>query len=194
MSGSFLGDAFGGRGGNNTPGWPMSNILEGLEQLRSQFEQKAGSMPRMNKGDVRSAVLSLLIEQPMHGYQIIREIQDPPLRSSISRMIWYPCMGCSSSSDSTAERTSPLFMRGVEPAFCSNCVRSCSSPSRMLDMGQPGVLEPPRPPNASPRNEPLMTTSFARTRSESAIQNDISLRRHEVRSSGDSQYQFTACE
>ncbi|MDQ1113481.1 DNA-binding PadR family transcriptional regulator [Microbacterium testaceum] len=76
MSGSFLGDAFGGRGGNNTPGWPMSNILEGLEQLRTQFEQKTGSTPRMNKGDVRSAVLSLLLEQPMHGYQIIREIED----------------------------------------------------------------------------------------------------------------------
>lgn len=76
MSGSFLGDAFGGRGGNNTPGWPMSNILEGLEQLRSQFEQKTGSTPRMNKGDVRSAVLSLLLEQPMHGYQIIREIEE----------------------------------------------------------------------------------------------------------------------
>lgn len=76
MSGSFLGDAFGGRGGNNTPGWPMSNILEGLEQLRTQFEQKASTTPRMNKGDVRSAVLSLLLEQPMHGYQIIREIED----------------------------------------------------------------------------------------------------------------------
>lgn len=76
MSGSFLGDAFGGRGGNNTPGWPMSNIFEGLEQLRTQFEQKTSSMPRMNKGDVRSAVLSLLLEQPMHGYQIIREIED----------------------------------------------------------------------------------------------------------------------
>ncbi|KQR20797.1 PadR family transcriptional regulator [Microbacterium sp. Leaf151] len=76
MSGSFLGDAFGGRGGNNTPGWPMSNILEGLEQLRTQFEQKTSSTPRMNKGDVRSAVLSLLLEQPMHGYQIIREIEE----------------------------------------------------------------------------------------------------------------------
>lgn len=76
MSGSFLGDAFGGRGGNNTPGWPMSNILEAVEQLRTQFEQKASSATRMNKGDVRSAVLSLLLEQPMHGYQIIREIEE----------------------------------------------------------------------------------------------------------------------
>ncbi|MDF2991100.1 MAG: putative transcriptional regulator [Microbacterium sp.] len=76
MSGSFLGDAFGGRGGSNTPGWPVSSIVEGLEQLRAQFEQKTASAPRMNKGDVRSAVLSLLLEQPMHGYQIIREIED----------------------------------------------------------------------------------------------------------------------
>ncbi|MFY0022555.1 PadR family transcriptional regulator, partial [Acinetobacter baumannii] len=30
----------------------------------------------MNKGDVRSAVLSLLLEEPMHGYQIIREIEE----------------------------------------------------------------------------------------------------------------------
>lgn len=76
MSGSFLGDAFGGRGGSNAPGWPVSSIVEGLEQLRAQFEQKTASAPRMNKGDVRSAVLSLLLEQPMHGYQIIREIED----------------------------------------------------------------------------------------------------------------------
>lgn len=76
MSGSFLGDAFGGRGGSSTPGWPMSNILDAMEQLRTQFEQKTSSAPRMNKGDVRSAVLSLLLEQPMHGYQIIREIEE----------------------------------------------------------------------------------------------------------------------
>jgi len=29
---------------------------------------------RMAKGDVRAAILALLAEQPMHGYQIIREI------------------------------------------------------------------------------------------------------------------------
>ncbi len=30
--------------------------------------------PRANRGDVRSAVLALLAEEPMHGYQIIQEI------------------------------------------------------------------------------------------------------------------------
>jgi DNA-binding PadR family transcriptional regulator len=76
MSGSFLGDAFGPRGGSAGQGWPMSNILDAMEQLRAQFEQKTSSGSRMNKGDVRSAVLSLLLEQPMHGYQIIREIEE----------------------------------------------------------------------------------------------------------------------
>lgn len=76
MSGSFLGDAFGARGGAAGQGWPMSNIMDAVEQLRAQFEQKTSGATRMNKGDVRSAVLSLLLEQPMHGYQIIREIEE----------------------------------------------------------------------------------------------------------------------
>ena len=31
---------------------------------------------RRNKGDVRAAVLALLAEQPMHGYQIIQELEE----------------------------------------------------------------------------------------------------------------------
>ncbi len=33
-----------------------------------------GRGPRASRGDVRSAVIALLAEQPMHGYQIIQEI------------------------------------------------------------------------------------------------------------------------
>jgi len=64
MSNTFFGDGFAGRRGGN--------IWETMEQLRGQFEQKVGT--RMGKGDVRAAVLSLLAEKPMHGYQIIQEI------------------------------------------------------------------------------------------------------------------------
>jgi hypothetical protein len=46
---------------------------EKLEQLRGQFDSRMGS--RMAPGDVRAAVLALLAEGPMHGYQIIREIE-----------------------------------------------------------------------------------------------------------------------
>lgn len=34
-----------------------------------------GSRGRAGRGDVRSAVLALLVDQPMHGYQIIQEIE-----------------------------------------------------------------------------------------------------------------------
>lgn len=67
MSNPF--DAFGqglfGPGGGN--------LRDSFEQLRTSFEQR---MPRMGRGDVRAAVLALLAEQPMHGYQIIGEIAE----------------------------------------------------------------------------------------------------------------------
>jgi DNA-binding PadR family transcriptional regulator len=73
MSGSFFGDGFPGRGGAGK-GWNGEGIWEAMEQLRGQFEQKVG--PRMGRGDVRAAVLALLAEKPMHGYQIIQEIEE----------------------------------------------------------------------------------------------------------------------
>lgn len=67
MSGTFSG--FGSAGG-----WSGAGVWEAMDQLRGQFEQKVGT--RMARGDVRAAVLALLVEQPMHGYQIIREIEE----------------------------------------------------------------------------------------------------------------------
>ena len=84
MSGSFFGDWFPGRGGaggsggiGSGQGWPIDGIWEAMEQLRGQFEQKVGGGTRHgSSGDVRTAVLALLAEKPMHGYQIIREIEE----------------------------------------------------------------------------------------------------------------------
>jgi DNA-binding PadR family transcriptional regulator len=78
MSGSNMGDWFGGVGSSSrgsSQNWPMSGLWEAMEQLRGQFEQKVGGT-RMGRGDVRAAVLALLAEKPMHGYQIIREIEE----------------------------------------------------------------------------------------------------------------------
>lgn len=79
MSGSNMGDWFGGGAGGGTrgsgQGWPMTGLWEAMEQLRGQFEQKVGTT-RMGKGDVRTAVLGLLAEKPMHGYQIIQQIEE----------------------------------------------------------------------------------------------------------------------
>ncbi|MCR8670191.1 PadR family transcriptional regulator [Agrococcus sp. HG114] len=68
------GDAYGpGRGFGFGP--PGAGVWEAMDQLRSAFEKRGGPT-RMGRGDVRAAVLALLAERPMHGYQVIREIEE----------------------------------------------------------------------------------------------------------------------
>ncbi|MGR0319693.1 PadR family transcriptional regulator [Agromyces sp. ZXT2-3] len=74
MSGSYMGDGFTGSPGSWGQGRSGPNLWEAMEQLRGMFEQKVA--PRMGRGDVRAAVLALLAEKPMHGYQIISEISE----------------------------------------------------------------------------------------------------------------------
>lgn len=47
-------------------------------KTRGGFGRDAGfpRRPRVRRGDVRAATLSLLVEQPWNGYQIIQEISD----------------------------------------------------------------------------------------------------------------------
>ena len=90
MSGSFPGDPFGGRHRTPGSGKPGSSLWDAMEQLREGIEKGFSSTVgagRMAKGDVRAAVLTLLAEQPMHGYQIIHEIEE---RSGGS---WKPSAG-----------------------------------------------------------------------------------------------------
>ena len=68
-------------------GGHADGMWQAMEQLRATFEKRAGSGTRVGKGDVRAAVLALLTEQPMHGYQIIRQIEE---RSGGS---WKPSAG-----------------------------------------------------------------------------------------------------
>ena len=79
MSNSNMGDWFGGSAAGSSrgsgQGWPLTGLWEAMEQLRGQFEQKVGGT-RMGRGDVRTAVLALLAERPMHGYQIIQQIEE----------------------------------------------------------------------------------------------------------------------
>ena len=46
-----------------------------------------GQGPRANRGDIRAAILALLAERPMHGYQINQEITDR------SGGVWAPSPG-----------------------------------------------------------------------------------------------------
>ena len=67
MGSSFPTGGFGG-------GSPTDGMWQAMEQLRAKFDKRVGT--RMGRGDVRQAVLALLAEQPMHGYQIIHEIEE----------------------------------------------------------------------------------------------------------------------
>lgn len=52
----------------------IDGMWQAVEDLRSRFVKRSGS--RAGRGEVRTAVLALVAEQPMHGYQIIREIDE----------------------------------------------------------------------------------------------------------------------
>lgn len=59
------------------------NIFEAFEGLRDAFVSSVGTptpppprqSARMGRGDVRTAILVLLAEEPMHGYQLIQQIE-----------------------------------------------------------------------------------------------------------------------
>ena len=70
--GGFMGNGFDG-------------VWQAVEDFRSRFEKRSGT--RAGRGGLRSAVLALLAERPMHGYQIIHEIEE---RSGGS---WKPSAG-----------------------------------------------------------------------------------------------------
>lgn len=56
-----------------TPSSSGFDLWETVENLRDSF---APRMPgRMARGDVRTAILTALTEEPMHGYQIIQAVE-----------------------------------------------------------------------------------------------------------------------
>ncbi|MBN9177922.1 MAG: PadR family transcriptional regulator [Microbacterium sp.] len=90
MNNGYGGQGFGGMGFGGSGdgkgvfgGQGMNDIFDALGQFGQKLEQrfdlprfdmKAGS--RMGRGDVRVAILAILAEQPLHGYQIIQQIEE----------------------------------------------------------------------------------------------------------------------
>ena len=72
-----------GRGRPSWGGPPFMAPFGGPPWLRGPRERR----PRPKRGDVRLGILTLLAEQPMHGYQIITELSDR------SGGIWRPSPG-----------------------------------------------------------------------------------------------------
>jgi DNA-binding PadR family transcriptional regulator len=85
-SGGFGPGGPGGPGGFG-PGGPGGR--RGRRHLRHEhgFPGFLGRGPRAARGDVRAAILALLAEQPMHGYQIMRELGER------SGGVWRPSPG-----------------------------------------------------------------------------------------------------
>ncbi|MGO1307572.1 MAG: PadR family transcriptional regulator [Microbacterium gubbeenense] len=54
---------------------PAESLWQMMDQIRGSFDRRTQG-PRKSRGDVRAAILVLLAEEPMHGYQIIREIEE----------------------------------------------------------------------------------------------------------------------
>ena len=83
MGGSYTRGGFGSRGLGGQGA--AHQLADAVDQLRSMLLQRGA--PREEGGDVRPAVLALLLEKPMHGYQIIAEIEKR------SRGAWKPSPG-----------------------------------------------------------------------------------------------------
>lgn len=106
---------------NSAADWSIASALQTIEDLGGQFKRNVDM--RMRKGDVRSAVLRLLNESPMHGYQIISEIGTrsggawKPSPGSV-----YPTLqmlvdeGLLDSKETKGRRTYSLTSAGVEVA------------------------------------------------------------------------------
>ncbi|WP_375399526.1 PadR family transcriptional regulator [uncultured Amnibacterium sp.] len=52
----------------------LSRVRQAIDLLRNPAEQPGGARPE--RGDVRAAVLTVLAEQPMNGYQIVRTLEE----------------------------------------------------------------------------------------------------------------------
>lgn len=52
---------------------PGFDLWEAVDGLRETFAPRASG--RMGRGDIRTAILVSLIDEPMHGYQIIQAIE-----------------------------------------------------------------------------------------------------------------------
>lgn len=61
-----------GMWGPDAWGWPFRDLAAG----RDPFGPDRGPRHRRGRGDVRNAVLALLAEEPMHGYQIMNTIAE----------------------------------------------------------------------------------------------------------------------
>lgn len=84
--GGGFGPGFGPGGYPGFPGFPGAERLRGARG-RGRGHDRHGRGRRSRRGDVRAAILALLLERPMHGYEMIQEIKER------SGDLWRPSPG-----------------------------------------------------------------------------------------------------
>lgn len=84
--GGPFGPGFPGGGFPGFPGFPGAERLRGARG-RGRGHDRHGRGRRSRRGDIRAAILSLLLERPMHGYEMIQEIKER------SGDLWRPSPG-----------------------------------------------------------------------------------------------------
>jgi DNA-binding PadR family transcriptional regulator len=110
MGNSFPAGGFNiGNLGNHADG-----MWQAMEQLRATFEKKTGASTRMGKGDVRAAVIALLAEQPMHGYQISGGSWKPSAGSVYPTLQLLADEGLISAEESNGRKTYALTEAGMQ--------------------------------------------------------------------------------
>jgi DNA-binding PadR family transcriptional regulator len=77
----------GGPGFGDGPGGPFGPGPERGRHGRRGPGGRRGRGPRASRGDIRASILVLLAEEPMHGYQVMREINER------SGGVWRPSPG-----------------------------------------------------------------------------------------------------
>jgi len=85
--GDRLGDLARARGGGRGRGRGRGGEFGGGFGRGGDFGPMFGRGPKVGRGDVRAAILALLSEEPMHGYQIITELTER------SGGVWRPSPG-----------------------------------------------------------------------------------------------------
>lgn len=66
-------------------GWPAEATRQTLDDIGRVLKRNLDT--RVRRGDIRAAILRLLVESPMHGYQIIHEVE------TRSGGVWKPSPG-----------------------------------------------------------------------------------------------------
>lgn len=118
--------------------------IDGARQIIDQLQRPDGrNVPRRDRSEgVRPAVLTVLAEQPMHGYQVIRAIEQRGLPAQTAGAV-YPTLqlladeGLATAADSDGRRVYSLTQSGRAAAAATS---NRAAPAELIESGAPARI------------------------------------------------------